>query len=416
MSRRLAQLAPLALILSAGCSHDSVDFTGVQLTALFSEDSSLSLSKGVIDLEGFDQTWNVDCRELDDEAFRLPDNLPICEGTTIEGEQVDFPFTHEVTANFSGYRGAFIEDVEVFRSEAMITSEGDFQFNFHFKLPGTSEGRIAIAINPIFQPRRCVETEEGVVGEPLDGNWVEQWSTDLAKVAANDDGLYPEWMVADATDLPNGSMYYLNALSYQFNPKDTCERWTLPNRWRAGYSQGKFGEEYVTARSSRYGTPGAYVATDADDTECVAINDIYYTAVPEGSDPTDSSAWRSMMSRAGDDILLERNELAALTPEGVPFMAPVIHDNAWRVPDSVPGGLDGWADVHYAYVIIDEGSDLSVGGTASGAFSILLRGTDSQSIFHIHGRFATDTIRKDKWTAPYLPDIKREEAGTVSCY
>ena len=103
-----------------------------------------------------------------------------------------------------------------------------------------------------------------------------------------------------------------------------------------------------------------------------------------------------------------------------------MHCNNWRDPDLAgpgePGepdftaaGLDGWVGLHYNWLIVDAGSDLSAGGSASGAFSFVFDGDDSQSRFFIEGEFNVDKIKADRWTTDDITTIKMEQNGTVLC-
>ena len=68
-----------------------------------------------------------------------------------------------------------------------------------------------------------------------------------------------------------------------------------------------------------------------------------------------------------------------------------------------------------ARVETDAGSDLSVGGSASGKFFLVFDAIDSYSRFFVSGEFNVDRIKKDRWTTDDLNAIKIEENGTVLC-
>ena len=103
-------------------------------------------------------------------------------------------------------------------------------------------------------------------------------------------------------------------------------------------------------------------------------------------------------------------------PEGVdPGYIPVPFNNAWRPIDDSIAGLDGWAQLEYSWVIIDETSDVSPGGSVTGAFSMLMDPFDSNSRFVIQGRFEVPNIRRERWAGPDLRQEQLEANGTELC-
>ena len=94
---------------------------------------------------------------------------------------------------------------------------------------------------------------------------------------------------------------------------------------------------------------------------------------------------------------------------------PISHLNLWRIPDGKPPGFDGWAETHANYVVFSGDSDLTVGGSASGAFSLLYEADDSSTRVFVKGKFEIDKIKKDNWVTENLEANKLEEAGVTLC-
>ena len=78
-------------------------------------------------------------------------------------------------------------------------------------------------------------------------------------------------------------------------------------------------------------------------------------------------------------------------------------------------GLDNWVGLNYAWVKFDAGSQLEVGGAASGEFMVFFDGTENASRLIVRGRFDVSKFKQDTWGTPYLPTIKFEESGTTPC-
>lgn len=100
---------------------------------------------------------------------------------------------------------------------------------------------------------------------------------------------------------------------------------------------------------------------------------------------------------------------------GEPGFVHKTESNFWRPIDDRDSGLDGWAEVASSWVRITDGSNLEVGGTATGDFQVLLQGFESSSYMVVEGSFVIDKIRKDTWAYPDLEDIKRDESGVSYC-
>jgi hypothetical protein len=302
------------------------------------------------------------------------------------------------------------QKLEPWRGEAIITTEGDFHVTFHHTVGG-SDFRFAFVIDPDFQPQECVGSGESVAAEPVDGDWLGAWSEDIEE--------------------GDGTLYYLNAGAYQFNPSNIEDAWFLPNDWRAGYAEAKFGEEQLFIRGARYGNPFAYeeyeALGDLFGQAYVGVEDLFYFAMPADDNPDtdtvendpvtadidgDGVADYTEMGEVIETIVADtKSEIEAVGWE----IAPKAHLNDWRAPDGIASGLDGWGELHYNWVQIDAGSVLEVGGSASGSFELTMQATDSQSRMFIKGSFVVDKIKKERWGAYDIDAIKIEENGTELC-
>ncbi len=433
---RLAPLIPVPL-LAVACAPQSAQLTEGSYMAFIDADDSLTIAKEEVDPEDYDTYFNVDCREFetpeDEKALRLPDPINIC------GDK-KWPPQIEQWAIDSGFY-AVTEDLDPWRGEAIITSEGDLQIGFHHRLPGGADMRFLFTVNPTFQPTQCVQGQaEGV---PWDGNWIEEWSeAELTYIASLPDDRREAFSHMDDF-LETGRLYFLTGGSYQLNPLDTLDLWFLPDHFVAGSAQGKFAEERIWHRSARYGEPYVYNAIDAigatDSTILIDASDVWWCDLAAGSDPeevqcsrTFDTNWDGISGGAGDSDetfeehvrnAQERNqtEMDWLTsPTGKPedsvyAYEPISHANEWRIPDGLPPGFDSWAELHPNFVVFSEDSVLEAGGAASGAFTLTLESNDSSTRVFVKGRFEIDKIKNDKWRAEDLEQNKLDEAGVTLC-
>lgn len=381
----LRRLTPLLVLTSVACAPQNAEVTSGQFTAFLPIDSSLTLFKGDIDLDEAEDHWAIDCRRSIDEDERLDGALDICSGDP------GWPPAHEGWLQRDAYE-VISEQLDPWRGEAVMTAEGDFQVTFHHRLPGGPDFRFAWVVDPDFSPNRCVQSGDEVELEPIDGaNWLDMWSNDLEG---------------------NGRLYYLNSGAYQFNPSDTSDLWTLPEEWRAGYSSSRFGAEDMAARRVRYGLPSVYASYEL--TEAVEPNpeELFYVGMPAGADPTSHPGFQAEIDR----VFTVADEVATdLTTVGIEGFNPRVHTNEWRTPDGRASGLDGWVELHYSWVKIDPGSNLEVGGNASGEFFIAYDAFESQTRVFVQGEFNTDRIKRDRWVTDNVVQAKLEENDTTLC-
>ena len=386
----MPRLAPLFLIGLAACTPQSaevVDGTGA-FAAFMAAHTSTNILNDVVDLDEADYLWGIDCTSNSD---RIDDRLTICQDSL-------WPPTSEGWLTNDGFYGIGGE-LNTLRGEAIMTMEGDLQVGFHHELPGGERFRFAFVIDPLFQPTECLEVDGELGRVDVDGNWLDNWSEDLGD--------------------EQGTLYYLNARSYQFNPNTTDEAWTLPDRWLAGYAAGRFGSEPLVLRTTRYGDPGAYDAVEAETAAEPNRDEIWYYGFEGGEDPTGDAGYQNMLdtsvrpaaSRAMDEFVLA-------TPPDISAMLayePKVHTNEWRTPDGRASGLDGWGEMHYNWVRINPGADMSVGGAVSGTFHLMFDAQDSQTRVVVTGDFNVEEIQKDRWATVDVEAQKIEENNADIC-
>jgi hypothetical protein len=536
-----------------GCAPQNATITAGEYTAFLAISNSITYQRGDLKLDQFDRQYYVDCREFFDatvketEDFRLGEGtgeqgdvrLPICTGDP--GVGGNWPPTQETWMDDDGFLVVGSE-LDPWRGEAVITSEGDVQISFHQPLPGARDDlRFAIAIDPDFQPRQCVQNEsgDGVEYKEIDGDWVAGWSGDIKEGEGG------------------GRLFYLNALAYQFAPRETIEhnldpatadlrRWNIPDEWQGGYSEAKFSDDRLFMRSARYGDPASYLTYETASNSLggldllpdVFTGDIYYcqswreeynrcleparlqtysaciaaatdqlgrdqcgisfsecledeeagfsgdrlgedgdiligigipfygfgsftrsglvvsgyelctieyaacaneatldgesTAPCEAEFATCHEEAYQACKTSTDDVATSasrqiRNELAragvpgAEEPEegetagALQTLQPRYHKNEWRTPDGFAAGIDDWSELNFNWIRFDEGSELEVGGSASGTFQLVYDAIDSASRLFIRGSFEVKKFKKDTWTTKNLPPIKFEENGTTEC-
>ena len=210
-------------------------------------------------------------------------------------------------------------------------------------------------------------------GEPvaydLDGaNVLQQWSED-----------------------EDGTVYYLNGTSLQINPSDSEDYWVLPQEWRSGFANAKFsGEEFD-----------------------VLTPDYTFLGISE-TNPNDE--WYAYLSEHFGTLgSIYSAELAAYGQMDWDGFETKFEDNQWRPIDGAEAGLDNWVEHHTSWVRVDEGSNLEVGGSASGEFQILLGGSEAASQMVVRGTFNVPEIQEEKWGYGVLEDELREQNGTVLC-
>lgn len=414
--------------LLAACAPNSAVLESGRYVALFSEGTSLSLAKGEVDPanEGFSASYNLDCRDEAQigPALRLDDRIP-CGPLRLDASDGDRNgAVHEVWVNEAPFR-VVAEDLSPWRGEAVIGAEGDLQIGFHHRMPGGADMRFIFTVDPDFQPTTCVQNDDGSVStEPLDGDWLENWSSELREVANQSDD-YQQAFAHMSDYLDDGTLYFLNSRSYQVNPREIRDFWFLPDQYEAGASTAKIAEELMIMRTSVWADPSVYSEIDdptGDETRSpFLVSDLWFCDLEEGDDPNTDGCMKSLET----DVLAVADETydevsRMFRPvNGEPTVMeyrPMTHMNKWREPDGVPAGFDGWGEMHYNYVVFSADSVLEEGGYAEGAFSLAFEAIDSFSHVYIQGRFVVEKIRRDRWTTADLRAIKAEENGVDLCF
>jgi len=382
----------IALALLAACTPHSAAIDDGEMTAFLAVSTSQNIFNDTLNLDDFDDHWQLDCRSDVPESELLPDRISGCNDI----DNVDY----ETWLGFDGYE-IVQQKLDPWRGEAIMTSEGDLQITFHQHVPG-SELRFAFVVDPGFQPKVCNTNAEGQPElDDVDGNWLQNWT-------AGDGSTDPE-----AQGFDSGTLFYLNAGAYQFDPSDLTKVWILPNEWLAGYTQAKLGDEDFFLRSVRYGKPFAYAEHEIDDTTQPRASDLFYVQMPAGSDPTANQDFLDQVALMKQIAVDSQNEMNLA---GYDDFHPRVETNAWRTPDAVEAGLDGWGELDYNWVHFDQdAADLSVGNPATGEFHLTYQANGAQSKLFINGTFTVDKIKKDHWTVPDLEHDKQIDNGTVLC-
>jgi hypothetical protein len=354
--RRPASLLPLALLpLVAACTPHQAEVKGAYTTWL-AHRSSATVAEGKFDLSKANSI--IDCTEPP-----LKDSDVDC--ATVAPEY--FLWLAEDT--YYVFKG----DLEPWRSEAIITSEGDFQLTFHVGLEGGEDFRVALVIDPDFAPKKCEQdpTTGEVALQPVDGaDWVEQWSAD-------EDGMF---------------IYYLNAGAYQYNPSDSRDYWILPDEWAAGFSASKFVAEEFYSEAPIYG-----------DYNTAVIN--WYSNNP--------ATWQGLVDQATTRQTTWAQELIEQGLAQSDF-AIKMESNDWRPVDNTQAGLDGWVEMDFSWVRLDK-RPLAVGDSVKGDFQVLMYSSESSSRTLLTGSFEVPEIMEDKAGYPNLDEQKREENDTPVC-
>lgn len=282
-------------------------------------------------------------------------------------------------------------DLDLWRTEAIVTSEGDMQLAFHMDF---SDGafaylgheldlRVEMVVDPDFAPVECAQTADGGASlQPVDGaDWVDQWSED-------EDGMF---------------IYYLNAGAYQLNPSDADQYWDLPPEWLAGYGHGKFIDDEFTAHATDYGIYN--IADSITDAENVVTESWF-------SNDADSLA---VTAQSVQDYAVEwRDELVTMGMAQEEFQLKV-EDNLWRGFDGTTAGLEGWVQMDASWIRLDKKGPFVAGDTVSGDFQVLYDGVKAPGYMLVTGSFVIESLEEDRWGYPDLAAEKQAENDTPTC-
>ena len=463
----------LPFLLLAACTPQNAQLVSGSYVALLSEGTSLSLSNGDVVPETYGTNYTIDCRDagdfftnVEEETFIRrgvfacqPDEERRLEGSIECGDIAvrddypvavpaefnwcsrpddadgtdfaDWPLQHETWANQAGFR-VVAEELAPWRGEATITGEGDLQIGFHHALPSGADMRFIFAVDPDFQPLVCTTNDAGQVESPkFDGDWVANWSTELERIQ---DLPAPQRAAYEHMEpyLDGGRLFFLNARSLQINPQVTdagrIDGWSLPEQYVAGATTGKYAEEELTLRTSIFARPSVSDAFDPDDEENpppFVGGDLWWCELPDGAAPDSEAcigdsrfenmaALRDEVETVATETFQDFRTLFRPVAGDDPIFAyrPIGHTNEWRPRDTIPTGFDSWGELHYSYVVFSEDSDLTVGGSAEGAFTLVLQARESFTRVVIKGQFEIDSISRDIWATQDL----RSENDLEPCF
>ena len=325
-------------------------------------------------------------------------------------------------------------DLDAWRSEALINSEGDLQLTIHVDLGDDQDFRYVWSIDPAFAPDDCLENDEGELYRAFsDGsNWVQEWSED-------EEG---------------NLIYYLTAASYQVNLTDSEISWYLAEDMVAGYSHAKFAAEEFSSHPGEYGhydleggplpwgtdaisggtLAGGFLGVDVDGhagTIGFAGSDDYVDwyeqyqanfetlcgtvkgAKCENFDDDDTMTWEDEMVLALGAVTDSNGN--GLLDDGEARFEHKIEGNMWRPLDNTISGMDGWMEVHSSWVRLKTGQTVAPGETVAGDFQIFFEGAEAGSRLLVRGAFEITDLEMDRWGYDILEDTKREENGTPYC-
>lgn len=382
--RRVAPLLSFAALL-AGCNPHNAETEG-KFTAFLSVSTSATIFQDALNLDDFESHTQVDCRDPDDVNILGDADTTLCPA-------ID-DFDHERWLGFDGYE-VVSSPLEPWRGEAVMTAEGDLLITFHNRLPGGEDFRFAIAVDPRFQPTHCGLIDGQSTVQAVDGDWLAEWSRDVSAEAGG----------------PGGTLFYLNAFAYQFNPSNVEQYWILPDKWLAGAGIAKFAQEDFYIRAVRYGRPSAYTAFELEEGPPDS-GDLFYSWMRAGDDPKTNTSHQAMLSEIRGIAAETTAEWAMVGAD----VTPMVHANDWRAPDGSSPGLDGWGELHYNWIRFDQpATDLVAGAPATGAFSLVMDAGESQSRLLIDGTFNIDLIKKDRWTVGDLSALKTAEYAADQC-
>ncbi|MFZ5477077.1 MAG: hypothetical protein ACOZNI_09910 [Myxococcota bacterium] len=295
--------------------------------------------------------------------------------------------------------GAFEPGGETYawRTEAVISAEGDLQLTFHIDYPRLGDLRAGWVIDPDFQPTACIDDGEG--GADLvnvDGDWLEGWSSGEE----------------------SGTLWHLNSGAYQLSPSDYTY-WGLPQEWQAGAAFGRFEDEQLYGHAIDYDD----AAETSDYPYGYQLYQPYYESYASRSTATFDYASDYDEWIAGIDTTLEGlTELGTVGGSALDVEFKV-EDNSWRVPDyerseTDTSGFYDWTGVSVSWVRIKNPEDIAphTETPVVGEFQIMLDGVASASKIFIRGDFVLENIREDVWGySPTLEERKEDENGTPDC-
>ncbi len=160
----------LLVLLLVGCTPNDAEISNAGYTIWLAENSSATVSEGDLDLSGatyMDCTGDQDSGMVEGVDYRCPAEAAGGTGGIggIGGDTGDAGITlDQAGPNFWMDDDAYylLEDdiVDPYRTEALITSEGDFQLTVHHDLGDGQDFRFAFVVAPQFQPSICIQEDQ----------------------------------------------------------------------------------------------------------------------------------------------------------------------------------------------------------------------------------------------------------------
>ena len=425
------RLLPIALLLSA-CTPQDAEVTAdyaVFLAAASSENLNRLERTGTDIAESKDslELTPIDCRDLssleEDELAeaRLAgfDYNAECCASVDEDGNCETPVQPRYFGWLDDYAYYLREGkVEAYRTEAVITTEGDLQLTVHMDVAGFGDFRFGWVIDPDFQPKACVDGENG--SELIDdqGDWLSVWS-----------------------EGEEGTLWHLNAGSYQINPSNQGVAWYFDQDWLAGSTFARFADEefyghavdysdemYRPYHIDAYGDNSCGNAEDDDgdglkdskDPDCEA-NGMEGAGIPGPRGVNPDERYNTWVEKTTEYFADEVTDLEAIGKSSFPLAIKFENNGSEERPvDGTNSGLDGWLGVSPSWVRVDNPDAIQVGELAdpvTGEFQVYLEGVAAASKVFVKGSFKITNIREDVWGYEYgtLDAVKREENNTPSC-
>lgn len=400
-------LLPLSLLF-AGCAPNDAEVTAdyaIFLAATSSENIDRLVRTGT-DVEGEPGKLGltpIDCRDLsyletdeEKEAARLDGvdyGAECCASGA--GETCTDPLVPAWFSWLDDYAYYLKEGkVEAWRTEAVLTTEGDLQLTVHMDFPQFGDFRFGWVIDPTFQPKACIDGENGAEEVDVDGNWLEAWSAGEEK----------------------GTLWHLNSGAYQVNPSDNSVFWSIEQDWQAGNTFSRFADEEFYGHAIDYSDEAYrpfYVNTYIGAEDGQGGTSI---PVPRGANPAE--IYNNWVESVSEWATTDVTELATMGKSSFP-LALEIEDNAWRPADDVASGFDGWLGVSSSWVRIDnpEAIEINSDTPITGEFQIYLEGLAAASKVLVRGTFKINNVREDIWGFDQgtLEAVKEEENSTPAC-
>ncbi len=316
--------------------------------------------------------------------------------------------------------------VDAYRTEVVLTTEGDLQLTVHMDVPEFGDFRFGWVIDPQFQPELCVDQ---VLDE--DGTLV---ALDEAQMV-EDQG---DWLGTWSAGEEKGTLWHLNAGSFQINPSNQAEAWYFDQDWSAGYTFSRFADEEFYGHAVDYsdemyrpyhidwysdGTCSNATDDDGDGLTDDRDPDCEFgfegTSIPEPRGVNPDERYNSWVEATTEFFANDVTDLATFGKSSFP-LAMKLENNTGRPADGASSGLDGWLGVSPSWVRIDNPDAIGIGkpGTPiTGEFQVYLEGVAAASKVFVHGTFSIDNVREDVWGYENgtLDAVKREENNTPEC-